>query len=165
MEDAVAAVIDRVSETITRALIVQPPGALHGTIGGALRGLFAKRKRASGLNQRNVLVLTPTSIQLFACEAHDWPPRAVDDLGTWPIEGVGIATVAKETHSTHSVKGSMTAKYYVITLTVPGAVEPIDLECPRTDSARETILALEDATGSPPSKVTARRRAKRARDV
>jgi hypothetical protein len=164
MEDAVAAVIDRVSESITRALLVQPPGALHGTMGGALRGLFGKRRRASGLNQRNVLVLTPTSVQLFACEAHGWPPRAVDDLGAWPVDAVRIATVAKETHSTHSVRGSMTAKYYVITLTVPGAEEPIELECPRTDSARETILAIEDATGSPPSKVTARRRAKRARE-
>jgi len=165
MEAAAAAVVDRVPEDITRALIVQPPGALHATMGGALRGLFGRNKRRAGLNQRNVLVLTPTSVRLYACEAHDWPPRATDDLGAWPVDGVRIATVAKEKHSTHSVQGSVTAKFYVITLTVPGTPDPIEVECPRTDSARETILAIEDATGSRPSKVTARRRAKRERDA
>jgi hypothetical protein len=165
MEAAVAAVVDRVPEEISRALIVHPPGALHATMGGALRGLFGRNKRKAGLNQRNALVLTPNTIRLFACEAHDWPPRATDDLGVWPVDGVRIATVAKEKHSTHSIQGSVTAKFYAITLTVPGAPEPIEVECPRTDSARTTILAIEDATGSPPSKVTARRRAKRDREA
>jgi hypothetical protein len=134
-------------------------------MGGALRGLFGRRKRAAGLNQRNVLVLTPTSVRLYACDAQGWPPRATKDLGAWPVAGVRIATEAKEKHSTHSIQGSVTAKFYAITLTVPGSPEPIELECSRSDSARETIHAIEDATGSPASKVTARRRAKRSREA
>jgi hypothetical protein len=35
----------------------------------------------------------------------------------------------------------------------------------RTDSARATIQALEDATGSKPSRITARRRRKQQREA
>ncbi|MFL6242063.1 MAG: hypothetical protein ACJ73V_03445 [Acidimicrobiia bacterium] len=38
------------------------------------------------------------------------------------------------------------------------------MQCPRTDSARTTIQALEDATGSKPSRITARRRKKQQRE-
>jgi hypothetical protein len=38
------------------------------------------------------------------------------------------------------------------------------VQCSRTDSARTTIQALEDATGSKPSRITARRRKKQQRE-
>jgi hypothetical protein len=165
MEAAVAAVEGRVPDEIVRALIVHPPGAVDATLTGALRGIFGRKKRKAGLHHRNVLVLTKTTVQLFACDAKSHPPVVVDELGGWPVEQVRVATVAKEKTSPGSSAGSITARFYSMTLTVPGGAEPIEVDVPRTDSARETILALEDATGSPPSKITSRRRAKRAREA
>lgn len=166
MEAAAAAVEGRVPEEIVRAMIVHPPGAVDGTLGGALRGLFGRKRRQAGLHHRNVLVLTPTTIRLYACDAKSQPPVVLDDLGAWPVNQSRVETVAKEKSSwSDTMGGSTTARFYSMKLTVPGREEPIELDVPRTDSARETIMALEDATGSKPSKVTARRRAKRRREA
>lgn len=165
MEAAAAAVEGRVPEAIVRALVVHPPGAVDATLGGALRGLFGRKRRKAGLHYRNVLVLTPSTVRLYACDANSHPPVVLEDLGAWPVEQVKVETVAKEKRSYEDTRGSTTARFYSMTLTVPAREEPIELDVPRTDSARETILALEDATASPPSKVTSRRRAKRAREA
>ncbi len=160
-----AAVEGRVPEPIVRALVVHPPGAVDSSLPGALRGLFGRKRRQAGLHYRNVLVLTPTTIRLFACDAKSHPPVVREEVGAWPVSGVRVETVAKEKTTSWEVRGSVTARFYSMTLTVPGREEPIELDVPRTDSARETILALEDATGSKPSKITSRRRAKRAREA
>jgi hypothetical protein len=63
-----------------------------------------------------------------------------------------------------SNSGSVTNLFYNITLTVPDAEDPVVVQCPRTASARTTIQALEDATVSKPSRITARRRKKQQRE-
>ncbi len=163
LEAALAAVEGRVAEPIVRALIVGPAGSQEGTLGGALKAMLGRGRRASGLTARDVLVLTDSSIRLFTCRAHGWPPIADREVGTWPRGALRVATEAAEKTSAFSStnSGSETNRYYRITLT-PGDDEPVVLECPRSDSARTTIQALEDATGSPPSKVTARRRKRHA---
>jgi hypothetical protein len=84
-----------------------------------------------------------------------------------PVKDVKVATEAAKKWSAFSGtdSGSVTNYFYNISLTVPGADEPVVVQCPRTDSARATIQALEDATGSKPSKVTARRRKKQQREA
>jgi hypothetical protein len=166
LEHATAAVDGRVSESIVRALIVGAPGSAEGTLGGALKSLFGRKRRSGGLKSRNVLVLTPTSIRLFTCDARGWPPEAQDEVGAWPVGDVKVATEAAKKWSAWSAteSGSQTNYFYDITLTVPDTEEPVVVQCPRTDSARATIQALEDATGSKPSRATARRRKKQQRE-
>jgi len=166
MEDAVKAVDGRIGEPIVRALLVGSAGSSEGTLGGALKGLFGRSRRRAGLHSRNALVLTPTSIRVFACDAHGWPPRANDEVGAWPVGSVRVSAEAAEKWSAFSAShsGSQTNRFYDITLTPAEADEPIVVQCPRTDSARATIHALEDATGSKPSRITARRRKKQQRE-
>ena len=166
-EHAVAAVDGRVSEPIVRALVVGAPGTAEGTLGGAIKALFGRKRRSGGLKSRNVLVLTPSSIRLFTCGGRGWPPEAEDEVGAWPVREVKVATQNGKKWSAwnSSESGSVTNYFYDISLTVPGAEEPVVVQCPRTDSARATIQALEDATGSPPSKATARRRKKQQREA
>jgi hypothetical protein len=71
----------------------------------------------------------------------------------------GLRSAFNASHS-----GSVTNRFYDITLTPTSADEPIVVQCPRTDSARTTIQALEDATGSKRSRITARRRKKQQRE-
>lgn len=59
---------------------------------------------------------------------------------------------------------ALTNRFYDITLTVLATEQPIVVSCPRSDSARTTIQALEDATGSMPSRITARRRKRQQRE-
>jgi hypothetical protein len=166
LEAATAAVDGHVSEPVVRALIVGAAGSQEGTLGGALKSLFGRSRRKPGLRHRNVLVLTPTSIRVFTCTGgRAWPPRVDEEVGAWPVNTVKVAAEAAEKWSAFSAthSGSVTNHFYNITLTVPGAEEPVVLQCPRTDSARTTIQALEDATGSKPSRITARRRKKQQR--
>jgi hypothetical protein len=166
LEHATAAVDGRVSESIVRALIVGAPGSAEGTLGGAIKSLFGRKRRTGGLKSRNVLVLTPTSILLFTCDARGWPPEVQDEVGAWPVRDVKATTEAgkKWTGWSATESGSETNYFYDISLTVPGAEEPVVVQYSRTDSARATMQALEDATGSPPSKATARRRKKQQRE-
>jgi hypothetical protein len=166
MEDAVKAVEGHVAEPIVRALLVGAAGSSEGTLGGALKSLFGRSRRKAGLHSRNALVLTTTSIRVFACDAHGWPPRARDEVGAWPVGAVRVSAEAAEKWSAFSAthSGSVTNRFYDITLTPTAADEPIVVQCPRTDSARSTIQALEDATGSKPSRITARRRKKQQRE-
>jgi hypothetical protein len=165
MEDATKAVEGLVAEPIVRALLVGSAGSSEGTLAGALKGLFGCSRRKAGLHSRNALVLTSTSIRVFACEPHGWPPRARDEVGAWPVGTVRVSAEAAEKWSAFSAShsGSQTNRFYDITLT-PAEAEPIVVQCPRTDSARATIQALEDATGSKPSRITARRRKKQQRE-
>jgi len=162
MEWAAEAVAGFVTEPIERALTVGSPGSQAGTPGKALASLFGRSKRASGIAVRNVLVLTPTAVRVFACKARGARPVATHEVVSWPREAVTVEALTGEQWSAFSStnSGSETNRFYVITLTPRSGGSPVALECPRTDSARATILALEDATGSPPSKITARRRAK-----
>jgi hypothetical protein len=165
MEAAVKAVEGRVAEPITRALIVGAPGSQEGTLGGAVKSLFGRSRRKSGLRHQNVLVLTPTSIRVFTCRGGTaYPPEVDDEIGAWPVHAVRVAAAAAEKWSAFSGShsGSQTNRFYDITLTVSGVDEPIVVQVPRTDSARATIQALEDSTGSKPSRITARRRKKQA---
>ncbi|HEY3097091.1 MAG TPA: hypothetical protein VGK05_09640 [Acidimicrobiia bacterium] len=167
-EAATAAVDGYLSEPVVRALIVGAPGSQEGTLGGALKSLFGRSRRKSGLRHQNVLVLTPTSIRVFTCTGgRAWPPEVDEEVGAWPVTDVRVSAEAAEKWSAFSAteSGSQTNRFYNIALTVPDADEPIVVQCPRTDSARATIQALEDATGSKPSKVTARRRKKQQRDA
>jgi hypothetical protein len=166
LEHATAAVDGRVSEPIVRALLVGAPGSAEGTLGGALKSLFGRKRRSGGLKSRNVLVLTPTVIRLFTCDARGWPPKPQNEVGTWPVRDVKVATEAAKKWTAWSAteSGSETNYFYNISFTVSDADEPVVVQCPRTDSARATIQALEDATGSPPSRVTARRRKKQQRE-
>ena len=164
-EAAAGAVAGRLAEDVVRALLVGPAGSHEATVTGTLRSLFGRGKRASGLAHQNVLVLTSTTVRLFAC-AGTRTPRAEREVGAWPVTNVRVAArAAEKTTVAEHRGGSVTSRYYVLTLTVPGTERPIELECVRSDSARTTIEALEDATGSPPSKVTARRRAKKRREA
>jgi hypothetical protein len=166
-EHATEAVDGHVSEPVVRALIVGAPGSQEGTLGGVLKSLFGRSRRKSGLRHQNVLVLTDKSIRVFSCTAgRSWPPRVDEEVGAWPIHAVKVATEAAEKWSAFSAteSGSQTNRFYNITLAVPGADEPVVFQCPRTDSARTTIQALEDATGSKPSRITARRRKKQQRE-
>src|SRR5256885_15522590 len=63
LEAATAAVDGYISEPVVRALIVGAPGSQEGTLGGALKSLFGRSRRKSGLRHQNVLVLTPTSMR------------------------------------------------------------------------------------------------------
>jgi hypothetical protein len=167
MEAASAAVEGRVSEPIVRALIAGAPGSQEGTLGGVFKQFFNRSRRKSGLRSQNVLVLTDTSIRVFTCKGgRGWPPRGDEEIGAWPVHSVKVAAEAAEKWSAFSAthSGSVTNRFYNITLTVPAAEEPIIVSCPRTDSARTTIQALEDATGSKPSRITARRRKKQQRE-
>jgi hypothetical protein len=168
MEAATAAVEGQLSEPVVRALIVGAPSSAEGTLKGALKSLFGRSRRKSGLRHQNVLVLTPTSIRIFTCTSgRAWPPQIDEEIGAWPVRDVRVATEAAKQWSAFSAteSGSQTNYFYNITLTVPGADEPVVVQCPRTDSARATIQALEDATGSKPSRVTARRRKKQQREA
>jgi hypothetical protein len=166
MEAAVAAVDGRVSERVVRALIVGAPGSQEGTLGGAIKSLFGRNRRSAGLKSRNVLVLTRTSIHLFTATGRGWPPEADEEVGVWPVNAVKVAAEAAEKWSAFSAteSGSQTNRFYNITLTVPDDEGPVVVQCPRTDSARTTLQALEDATGSKPSRITARRRKKQQRE-
>ena len=103
---------------------------------------------------------------MFACDAHGWPPRARDEVGAWSVGAVRVSAEAAEKWSAFNAShsGSQTNRFYDITLTPTAADEPIVVQCPRTDSARTTIQALEDATGSKASRITARRRKKQQRE-
>jgi hypothetical protein len=167
MEAASAAVEGRVSEPVVRALIVGSAGSQEGTLGGVFKQFFNRSRRKSGLRSQNVLVLTNESIRVFTCTGgRGWPPRVDEEIGAWPLHTVKVAAEAAEKWSAFSAShsGSVTNRFYNITLTVPGAEEPIVVSCPRTDSARTTIQALEDATASKPSRITARRRKKQQRE-
>jgi hypothetical protein len=103
---------------------------------------------------------------VLACKGgNDWPPRVDEEIGAWPVHDVKVAAEAAEKWSAFSAShsGSVTNRFYNITLT-PATGEPIVVSCPRSDSARTTIQALEDATGSKPSRITARRRKKQQRE-
>jgi hypothetical protein len=168
MEAATAAVEGHLSEPVVRALIVGATGSQEGTLKGALKSLFGRSRRKSGLRHQNVLVLTPTSIRIFTCTSGwAWPPQIDEEIGAWPVRDVRVATEAAKQWSAFSAteSGSQTNYFYNITLTVPGADERVVVQCPRTDSARATIQALEDASGSKPSRVTARRRKKQQREA
>jgi hypothetical protein len=156
----------QVSEPIVRALLVSFTGSSEGTLGGALKSLFGRSRRKAGLHSRNALVLTTTSVRVFACDAHGWPPRARDEVGAWPVGSVRVSAEAAEKWSAFSAtdSGSVTNRFYNITLTPRAANDPIVVQCPRTDAARTTIQALEDSTGSKPSRITARRRKKQQRE-
>ena len=103
---------------------------------------------------------------MFTARGRGWPPEADEEVGVWPVKGVKVATEAAEKWTAWSAteSGSQTNLFYNISLTVPDADEPVVVQCPRTDSARTTIQALEDATGSKPSRITARRRKKQQRE-
>jgi hypothetical protein len=151
LEHATQAVEGHVSEPIVRALIVGAPGSQEGTLGGAIKSLFGRSRRKFGLRHQNVLVLTPTSIRIFTCTGgRAYPPDVDEEVGTWPVRDVKVATEAAKKWSAFSAtdSGSVTNYFYNILLTVPGAEEPVVVQCPRTDSARATIQALEDATGA-----------------
>jgi hypothetical protein len=162
MEAAVAAVEGRVDEPIVRALVVGSPGSQDGSVKGALTSVFGRSRREAGLHARNVVVLTPTSVLVFSCRSRGWPPAADGRVAAWPVDTVTVEADADEKWSAFNAShsGSVTNRFYRITLTAAGTDAPIELEVARSDSARTTIQALEDATGSAPSKITARRRAK-----
>jgi hypothetical protein len=166
MEAAVAAVEGRVSEPVERALIVGAPGSQEGTLGGAIKSIFGRKRRSAGLKSRNVLVLTPSTIRVFTAHGRGWPPEADEEVGAWPVKAIKVAAEAAEKWSAFSStdSGSETNRFYNISLSVPDAEEPVVVQCPRSDSARTTIQALEDATGSKPSRITARRRKKQQRE-
>ena len=150
-----------------RALIVGSAGSYYGTLGGVFKQFFNRSRRKTGLRSQNVLVLTKDFIRVFTCTGgNDWPPRVDEEIGAWPPASVNVAAEAAEKWSAFSAShsGSVTNRFYNITLTVPTTDEPIVVSCPRSDSARTTIQALEDATGSKPSRITARRRKKQQRE-
>jgi hypothetical protein len=167
MEAAVQSAEGRVSEPIVRALIVGSAGSNDGTLGGVFKQFFNRSRRKTGLRSKNVLVLTKDFVRVFTCNGgNDWPPRVDEELGAWPVGNVKVKAEAAEKWSAFSAthSGSVTNRFYDITLTVPTTEEPIVVSCLRTDSARTTIQALEDATGSKPSRITARRRRKQQRE-
>jgi hypothetical protein len=167
-EAATAAVDGHLSEPVVRALIVGAPGSQEGTLGGALKSLFGRSRRKSGLRHQNALVLTPSSIRVFTCTGgRAWPPEVDEEVGAWPVTDVKVSAEAAEKWSAFSAteSGSQTNRFYNIALTVPDAEEPVVVQVTRTDSARATIQALEDATGSKPSRITARRRKKQQREA
>jgi hypothetical protein len=167
MEAAVQSVDARITESIVRALIVGSAGSNDGTLGGVFKQFFNRSRRKTGLRSKNVLVLTNDSVHVFTCKGgNDWPPRVDDEIGAWPVREVKVAAEAAEKWSAFSAShsGSVTNRFYDITLTVPTNEEPIVVSCPRSDSARTTIQALDDATGSRPSRITARRRKKQRRE-
>jgi hypothetical protein len=137
-------------------------GSHAGTPGKWLRSLFGRSKRRAGIGVRNVLVLTPSSVRIYACKARGARPVATHEVAQWARHGVVIEAVTGEQFSAFNVNesGSETNRFYVLTFTPRDGGEPVVVECARSDSARATILALEDATGSPPSKITSRRRRK-----
>lgn len=166
-EAATAAVDGHLSEPIVRALIVGAPGSQEGTLGGAFKSLFGRSRRKSGLRHQNVLVLTPTTIRVFTCTGgRTWPPEVDEEVGAWPVKDVKVSADAAEKWSAFSAShsGSQTNRFYDITLTPTEAGAPVVVQCPRTDSARTTIQALEGATDSKPSRISARRRKKQERE-
>ena len=62
---------------------------------------------------------------------------------------VHVSAEAAEKWSAFSAShsGSVTNRFYNITLTPTATNEPIVVQCPRTDSARTTIQALEGRDG------------------
>ncbi len=167
MEAAVQSVGRQFPEPIVRALIVGSAGSNDGTLGGVFKQFFNRSRRKTGLRSKNVLVLTKDFVRVFTCKGgNDWPPRVDEEIGAWPVRTVKVAAEAAEKWSAFSAthSGSVTNRFYDITLTVPATEEPIVVSCPRSDSARTTIQALEDATGSKPSRITARRRKKQQRE-
>jgi hypothetical protein len=85
-EAATKAVEGYLSEPVMRPLIVGAPGSQEGTLGGALKSLFGRSRRKSGLRHQNVLVLTPSSIRVFTRTAgRAWPPEVDEEVGAWPV--------------------------------------------------------------------------------
>jgi len=166
LEAAVAAVGDRVDAPIVRALVVGSPGSQDGSLKGAVTSVFGRSRRSAGLHARNVLVLTEAEIRIFSCRSRGWPPEVDGEVGTWPVGSTRVEAVADDKWSAFNAShsGSVTNRFYRIRL-VPASGDPVDLEVTRTDSARATIQALEDATGSPASTITARRRSKQRREA
>jgi len=167
MEAAVQSVEGRVPEPIVRALIVGSAGSNYGTLGGVFKQFFNRSRRKTGLRSKNVLVLSKDFVRVFTCKGGgDWPPRVDEEIGAWPVHDVKVAAEANEKWSAFSGNDShsVTNRFYDITLTVPTTEEPVVVSCPRSDSARATIQTLEDATGSKPSRITARRRKKQQRE-
>jgi hypothetical protein len=139
MEAAVESVEVHVPEPIVRALIVGSAGSQDGTLGGVFKQFFNRSRRKSGLRSRNVLVLTDDSVRVFTYTCgNDWPPRVDEEIGAWPVHDVQVAAGAAEKWSAFSAthSGSVTNRFYNITLTVPAAEEPIVVTCPRSDSPR-----------------------------
>jgi len=162
-EHEAAAVAGRVACDVVRSLLVGTAGSHEATVSGTLRSRFGRGKRAAGLAHQNVLVLTPTTVHLLAC-AGTHRPQAGREVGAWSVTSVRVvARAAQKTTVAEHRGGSVTSRYDVLTLTVPDTEQPIGLECVRSGSARTTIEARGDATGSPPAKVAARRRAKARR--
>jgi hypothetical protein len=97
LEAAIAAVDGYFTEPVVRALIVGSSGSQEGTLGGAIKSLFGRSRRKSGLRHQNVLVLTDKSIRVFTCTGgRAWPPRVDEQVGAWPVNDVKVAAEAAE---------------------------------------------------------------------
>lgn len=91
LEVASESVDGHVSEPVVRALLVGARGSEEGTLGGALKTMFGRSRHEFGLLAQNVLVLTPTSIRLFACAGRKWPPTVRHEAGV--RSGNGLVTI------------------------------------------------------------------------
>lgn len=118
----------------------------------ALRRLFAKRDDhpADRLGFRNVLVLTPTRVLVLAGNAKPPLVRVKGLVGAWPLAEVGL-TSRNHTSQTYMSMGSGTYETPVIraTLTFAGGEEPLGMDLPRDELAREVVAAVKAACGGP----------------
>jgi hypothetical protein len=112
--------------------------------------MFGKRHDhpADHLGFRNVVVLTPTQVLIFAGNAKPPLVRVKGLVGAWPLSDVGV-TSKNHTSQAYMNQGSGTYETPVIraTLTFAGGDEPLGMDLPRDELAREAVAALEAACG------------------
>jgi hypothetical protein len=116
----------------------------------ALRRMFAKRDDhpADSLGFRNVLVLTPTRVLVFSGNAKPPLVRVKDLVGAWPLSEVGL-TSTNHTSQAYMSHGSGTYDTPVVraSLTFAGGEEPLGMDLPRDELAREVVSAIKAACG------------------
>jgi hypothetical protein len=118
----------------------------------ALRRMFGKRDEhpADHLGYRNVIVLTASQVLVFSGSAKAPLVRVSELVGAWPVSEVGLES-HNHTSQAYMAHGSGTYDTPVIraTLTFTDGDEPLGMDFPRDELAREVIAAVKAACGGP----------------
>jgi len=116
-----------------------------------LRRVFAARSDhpADHLGSRNILALTPTRVVVFAGRAAPPLVRVRGLVGAWPL---GEITVQARAHRAQAYMsqggGTYETRLTRVTLTFAGADQPLGMDFPRDELARELVAALKAAASA-----------------
>ncbi|MDT4920894.1 MAG: hypothetical protein QOI15_1796 [Pseudonocardiales bacterium] len=113
-----------------------------------LRRVFAKRDDhpADHLGSRNVLVLTPTRVLVYAGKAEAPLVRVTKRVGAWPIAGV---TATAKNHTAESYMqnsgGTVRTRMLRATLTFSDDTAPLTMDFQRDQLGKECVAAVQAA--------------------